>query len=385
MKFKYLSIAVLLPGIACLTSCFKDEPLNAECDIEAAWVHTANPSETFFHSSDTLVNVPYTDSTVVFVVKGSADLKNMAPKFKITEGATITPANGSVHDFSDNKEVKYTVTSQDGAWHRTYTVTFNAVKTSMNDTVKYDFEDFALEPAKQKYYLWFNRDEQGNLQPDWASGNGGFKLSVSSAKPDEYPTVPYANGIEGYGVKLTTCDTGPFGVWANKRIAAGNLFLGSFDVENALADAMSATHFGLRFDKKPVKMTGYYQYTPGPKFQDKMGKPVADRIDEGSIYAVFYKNHDENNKPIVLYGDNVKTSKQIVAIADLGPVKRTQGWQQFEIEFNYAEDIDPELLKNQGYNLAVVFSSSSEGDLFMGAVGSELLVDKVRVICTKTE
>ena len=62
MKFKYLSIAVLLPGIACLTSCFKDEPLNAECDIEAAWVHTANPSETFFHSSDTLVNVPYTDS-----------------------------------------------------------------------------------------------------------------------------------------------------------------------------------------------------------------------------------------------------------------------------------------------------------------------------------
>ena len=74
-----------------------------------------------------------------------------------------------------------------------------------------------------------------------------------------------------------------------------------------------------------------------------------------------------------------------MAIADLGPVKRTQGWQQFEIEFNYTEEIDPELLKNQGYNLAVVFSSSSEGDLFMGAVGSELLVDKVRVICTKTE
>lgn len=385
MRFKYLSIAVLLPCMACLTSCFKDEPLNAECDIESAWVHTANPSEMFFHSSDTLVNVLYTDSTIVFMVKSSADLKSMAPHFKMTDGAKVRPESGSAHDFSGGKVVRYTVTSQDGAWHRNYTVEFRTVTTTVNDTVKYDFEDFELEPSNKKYYVWFNRTEQGALLPDWASGNGGFRYSMGSAKPDAYPTVPYSDGVDGYAVKLTTRDTGAFGVMANKRIAAGNLFLGAFDADAALKNPMSATHFGLRFDRRPVKFCGYYQYTPGAKFQDKNGKAVEGRIDEGAVYAVLYRNHDAAGNPIVLHGDDVKTSAQIVAIADLGPVKRTEGWQKFEVDFDYKEDIDLELLKNQGYNLAVVFSSSSEGDVFMGAVGSELLIDKVRVICTKTE
>ena len=39
----------------------------------------------------------------------------------------------------------------------------------------------------------------------------------------------------------------------NMRIAAGNLFIGTFDVANALKDAMAATRFGLPFNKKPLR------------------------------------------------------------------------------------------------------------------------------------
>ena len=55
------------------------------------------------------------------------------------------------------------------------------------------------------------------------------------------------------------------------------------------------------------------------------------------------------------------------------------------MEFEYYEEIDKELLANKGYNLAVVFSSSEEGASFQGAIGSCLLVDKVRLTCQTEE
>ena len=104
---------VLLMYVACcgmLSSCFKDEPLNAECDIEEVYVHTDNPSDFFFAASDTLVNVPSDLSDITFNVKVGADLSNMAPIFKVTDGASMEPANGSAHDFSDGRKVTYKVT-----------------------------------------------------------------------------------------------------------------------------------------------------------------------------------------------------------------------------------------------------------------------------------
>ncbi len=139
------------------------------------------------------------------------------------------------------------------------------------------------------------------------------------------------------------------------------------------------------FDKKPIKFTGYYQYTPGAKFQDRSGKEVAGRVDEGSIYAVFYRNHDSQGNVVMLDGNDVLTSSQIVAIAQVQSVTTTSGWTYFEIPFNYSEGIDNTLLANRGYNLTLVFSSSTNGATFEGAVGSELLVDKVRVICATEE
>jgi hypothetical protein len=375
---------LLLPlcGAACLSSCIKDEAPNAECDIEQAAIRVANPADYFRFLTDTVKNVASLDSVITFKVRYQADLTNLAPVFKLTEGATIDPQNGSAHDFSFAKGgVYYTVTSEDGAWHRRYHVNCYPDTIIVNDTIHYDFEQSALEP-NGRYYLWYETGMDGKPDYVWATGNPGFKLSKSSAKPMEYPTVPEESGLEGNAVKLTTQSTGGFGVMVNMRIAAGNLFLGTFDASYALKDAMQATCFGAPFNKKPKKLTGYYKYTPGATYQDKLGNAVAGKTDAPDIYAVLYKNHDANGNSIVLHGDDVLSNPNIVALARITNPGAPTSWTKFDLNFDYSSEVDEKILAAQGYSLAVVFSSSIDGATFCGAVGSTLLIDKVQLICT---
>jgi len=384
MNKKLKVTIVILFSLVALQSCFKDEPLNAECDIEQAYIHTDNPEEVFFNVTDTIVNVPYDASQIVFNVRRHADVAALALHFRLTEGATIVPENGSVQDFSAGP-VTYTVTSEDGQWNRTYMVSVNKVSTITETEIAIDFENYELDPDYKKFYIWHNILGDGTLGNDWATGNPGYRLSKGSAKPEEYPTTPIAEGLDGAALKLETCDTGPFGRMSNMRLAAGNMFLGLFDLNIALRQPLMATCFGIPFDKKPVKLSGYYQYTRGEKFQDDKGNTVEGRQDEGNIYAVLYRNHDTDGSEVVLHGDDVKTNSHIVALADLRIPENATEWTPFEIDFNYSSEIDPELLENRGYNITVVFSSSIDGAKFEGAIGSCLKVDKVRLTCEEEE
>lgn len=375
--------ALLLTVLALLSSCFKDEPAEAECDIVQAYIRAENPKEMFFNVSDTLVNVLYTSDSIVFNVRKNADLTALAPEFVITEGASIEPASGSVQDFSRGG-VLYTVTSEDGNWRRAYKVSFRPTVRIVSDTLKFDFEEFRLEEADGKYYEWLNTD---TLLPQitWATANPGFRISKGSAAPLEYPTTPLSEGYDGAAVKLTTLSTGSLGKMVKKPIAAGNLFIGELDLKNILGNSMLSTRFGVRFDRIPVKLSGWYKYKAGGTFTDKDSKVLEGRTDSGTIYGVLYKNHDEEGNPFVLYGDNVLTSPQIVSVAKLGDIHDTEEWTEFELDFESRGEVDEELLNDFGYSFTFVCSSSKRGEYFEGAVGSTLMVDKVRVVCKEIE
>ena len=386
MKIYHLLLGAALCGS--LTSCFKDEPLNAECDIEQAYVHLDNPADVFFAESDTLVNVLYTSDNVVFEIKDGADVSAMSPVFKITEGASIEPASGSVHDFSDNKVVTYTVTSQDGAWKRQYNVSFRSPITPN----EYSFENTRLVDGDNggQYYEWSDLTEDGYWIGDWATGNEGFNLSAAlmggDTPPEDYPSSPVDGGVSGKAVKLQTKDTGSFGSMVGMGIAAGNLFIGVFDGSKALSGtdgAMEATQFGRSFNKEPISFTGWYKYRSAGQCVDGKRNPIPGSQDKGDIYAVLYRNHDANGNAFLLHGNDVKTSPQIVAIAQVPEVTDTEGWTEFTVDFKYSEEIDRNLLANRGYNLAVVFTSSIEGASFRGAIGSTLYIDEVKVICAE--
>lgn len=368
-----------------LTSCFKDEAPNAECDMLKAYVHVDNPGAVFAQLSDTLVDVRSNVSDICFYTRPGVDVSKMAPQFELTPGATVFPESGTERDFSNGKKVEYVVTSEDKAWSRKYEVGFGIRELP----TKFSFENFEIYAEKnvEKYHVWYDLTPSGNKIYDWATGNAGFKLSNGNAKPEEYPSVAMddGNGPEGgkFGkyVKLTTSDTGPFGAMVKRRMAAGNLFIGVFDSKPALTNTLKCTCFGLPFNKKPLKLTGYYKYKAGDRFQDKDGKTVEGRTDKGTIYAVMYRNHDDNGNSIVLYGDDVKTSPYIVGLADLGEVGDTGGWKTFGVDFVFSSQIDQGMLEENGYSIAVVCSSSVEGDKFEGAIGSTLCVDELELSC----
>lgn len=377
-------VAISLVMTTLCASCFGDEPDGCEADIEVVTLHVSSPEDFFFQATDSMQVVFSTDSVVTFAVRGGADVSALSPVLTLSPGATVEPASGSTHDFSQGPVI-YTVTSEDGKWQRRYRVNVVPTMVTVTDTLRFDFEHYELETATQRYYMWHNTLPDGSLGNDWATANAGYRISMSTAAPMDYPTTPLAQGYDGAAVCLMTRDTGPFGRMANKRLAAGNMFLGTFDIRIAMSDHLHATRFGIPFTDRPDRFTGYYTFEPGPTVQDFYGNPIVGRTDSADVYAVFYRNHDAAGNEVVLYGDNVLSSNLIVAVAELDYVAPTSQWTAWDVKFEYREEVDEQLLANRGYSLAIVFSSSSAGGDFIGAIGSRLCVDKVRLICRHEE
>lgn len=366
MKFAYLIIYFLL-GVS-LISCIQEEAPNAEADILTCTVE-----------ADILKMDPKIEnSKITLMIKPNIDLTNIVLNFTLTPGATIYPLGGTPQDFSDTKEhpVIYTVTSEDGKWEKKYTVNCSVTGIS---TV-YDFEYYEL--GENKYYTYYEIfPENKEKQYIWASGNSGYAIVGGKKGPEEYPTVPYDFGKSGKCLKLETRSTGDLGAMVNMRIAAGNLFIGDFKALDAMQDALKATHFGVPFDFIPIALVGYYKYKRGEVFTEKDGSVNPDVKDNFDIYSILYET-DESVK--YLDGTNFLTSPNLISIARIGDKekKETNEWIRFELPFVYqnGKSIDMQKLEEGRYNVAIVFSSSIEGDRFRGAVGSQLLIDEVELI-----
>ncbi len=375
----FLMFFALLP-----TSCIKDEEANKECDIVSAWVEDEQLAPHFYQLSQMRKeNISSSEKVIIFTVRAAETMpQKIAVHFTLTPGATIEPANGSVQDFT-NGPITYTVTSEDGAWKREYIVDFREANLSNLFDIpdfKFSFENVnTIEGSgKNSYHAFYEVDKAGTQHDFWASGNPGVVLTKYNAKPEDFPTRSTDDGYQGKGVCLNTQDAGALGRMMGKPIAAGNLFLGKFIFENVLTSPLKTTEFGLPINKEPVKVTGYYKYQPGKEFTNAKSQVIEGRTDEASIYAVFYRNTDENGQDIKLYGDDVFTNPNILKIAQMASLPPTDEWTRFEMQFE-GKDADEQILATQGYNMVIVFSSSKEGANFEGAIGSTLYVDEVEV------
>ncbi len=394
--------AKLLPlvSVALLSGCIQDEPMNAECDIEYASVSVENPTDIFYHDYDTLQTISTVTDSIGFLVRRTAQVGMLPLTLQATEGARVLIVdgneevpfvNGTPLDFSNEQKHRFKVVSQDGGWSRTYEV--KVVRDSNFDYdhmyMTFDFEQYSLESGN-KYYVWKETDPIatgywiGN-DPMWKNGNPGYKLSVSSAKPEDYPSAPIAGGgPDGSDcVKLVTRDTGAFGRMVNYRLASGSMFIGEFDVANALKDALAATLFGVPFKHRPTRISGWFRYIPGPHFQNRDGVILPDSIDQPDFYAVMYRNQDAEGHEVRLNGADILINPHIVAMARLPHPNHglTDEWQYVVLDMVYREELDPELLENNGYSFTVSVASSYRGGEFEGCVGNTLYVDAITVEC----
>ena len=385
----FMQAALLL---CTLNSCIQDEPLNAECDITGVDTLWLQQNRNLIKGNPRIDNY-----RVTFTVPYDADRSALAPKFYLTPGAHLTAmvdgmevadANGMTRDF--NTPQTYTAHSQDGQWSKSYEVSFE----SEAPIEKLDFENFELDPSG-RYQVWFEMDANDASNPRrnyWASGNPGYNLTGFGSSPEVFPTTAAEDGVSGKCIKLETKDTGTYGMNTRPKmpIAAGNLFIGEFELSKASRFPRKATKFGLPLvRKKPVTLEGYYKYKAGAKFTDAKKKVQPTMHDTADIYAVVYEIDPDNFVP--LDGDNILTASNIALMARIDKPAEFEGdmselaaadWVHFSEPFKpmNGKEFDAGRLARGGYAIAIVMTSSRQGAYFEGAIGSTLYVDQLRVV-----
>lgn len=376
MSIRKLFGALLLSVLSILTSCIQEEAPNSECDIIAvkqAWLH---------ENKDILSGKPIiSNNEVRFYVQEETDidvLRSLEPEFELTYGARITKDARIEENGDRGIYMYYRTISEDGAWSKEYKVSFTK-QTVIDTDATFSFEHYGLD-SKGKYHIWHEENASGTQLSWWASGNAGFLMSGQGKTPESFPTAVDSAGFTGCCVRLTTRSTGTFGKMMGMPIAAGNIFIGEFQVANATKKPLEATRFGLTIaPSRPVSLTGYYKYTAGDVFTNKASEELAGRRDTCSIYSVLYEVDPDNI--VTLDGSNVLSSNRIVMVAELENPGEPTEWTRFEIPFKEANGkaFDWTRLENGEYAITVVASSSKGGAFFEGAVGSTLCVDEIKI------
>jgi hypothetical protein len=369
MKTKVLAYCLLL-GCS-VSACIQDEELNSEAAIDGC---SGEDMQT--------CTINQADKRVDFYVNAHAVLSEINMTFTLPEGATIKPDETEtgdakdVYDFSNGVR-RFTVTSEDQNNKAAYTIVI--IQTVIPD--RFSFEEMMPLTDKTPYHVFM----LGTNGTTWASGNAGFKFINGTKPADTYPTMqgsdaPYA----GKYARLTTRSTGVLGSLVNMPIAAGNLFIGSFDEGNAMTKPLEATRFGIQFFKRPLALKGHYKYKAGTVFTD--GKETIDKEDRFDIYAILYEADSSTD---MLDGRNALSSPKLVLVAQIPASEAVESddWKAFEIPFvpKDGRRIDPEKLAIGKYKFAIVFSSSVDGAYFRGAVGSTLCIDEVELVCEEDD
>lgn len=370
----------------CLASCIKKEALNVEAAIDDCEGLNIQ-----------LVTIHQVNKTIDIYVSDGADISQQELIFKLPEGATAAPLKNEPndnppkdrYDFSQASKRKFIVTSEDKCNKAEYDIGVYMMELP----TEFSFEDLAETAPYHILYLnpkLESKDDKGKKEINnlkWASANPGYKLTGMANTPTDYPTTQYAGGTTGRCIKLETKATGGFGEMVNMPIAAGNLFVGTFNLQNAVQKPLDATRFGYPFKKIPVMMTGYFKFKAGQQMNKDEKKPVLNGKDRFDIYAVMYEAEESS---FFLDGNVIDSldspiQPNIVRLARFKAEDaiETSEWTRFDLPFETknGKSINEEDLKNGKYKLGIVLSSSIKGGHFEGAIGSTLWVDELKIIC----
>lgn len=316
--------------------------------------------------------VDETAKTIKFAVSADAtsdDLSKLMPTIEVSEKATVTPASGAVQDFSNGKTVTYTVTAENGT-KVTYTASVYGNVTS------YDFENWSYDTSM------YPEENQIYMANGWASCNNAVALIKYMGAwsgityTGEYPVRPSDDAFTGEkAALLESVDTKGGNIIGQTvpKVTSASIFLGSFDAMAAMNSPMATTSFGIMYDKQPLKVTGYYKYTPGTEFYNAKGELQEGVTDKCAMSAVLYEVSNEDE---TLDGSNIYTSDKIVAKAVFTSDKTVDTYTPFELNLEYAKAYD----SSKKYKFAIIFSASADGASYNAAVGSKLLIDNVSVV-----
>ena len=302
----------------------------------------------------------------------SEELKALVPTVKVSDKATYSVEGGTA-DFSQT--VVYTVVAEDGT-----ATTYKVIPPSKTSLMKFPLDEW--ETVKEGNYAEYWAPQPAD---QLASSNGGVKMVNGSANPVGYPVMVEEAGYKGKAAKLVTLDARGNALTAkNAPLASGSLFTGKFNFNfmTAITAPLKMTEFGIPYDKIPLSLKGVYKYKGGDNYVDGSDKNnIKDNLgiqDECAIQAVLYEAVGADAKDVILTGVDINDSDYRVAVARLEDGTDKAEWTAFNVPFEYLEGKAYD--KEKTYKLAIICSSSKEGDKFKGAVGSTLIVDELEVL-----
>lgn len=335
----------------CLGSCIKPAPQNPEADIETFSIDKSLLNADVF--------IDQANRKILLYLKADAFRNGVVPMLTVSKGATVFPASGDSLHF--NKQITYTVTSENGVNKKSYEVVVASA-----GAWSFDFENWQTNVSNKYEY-----PVEADGSTFWTTGNPGIALAGVSKDPLAYPTRSTSVAYHGSkAAELVTLAGTPLSQIAGVRLFAGSLFTGNFDASNAFAKPLEASQFGQPYFNKPLRFTGYYKYAPGANYQDENGNIIAGYQDSCAIYAVLFKGTKRLN------ATNINNAPNIIARADLKDGSARSGWTRFDIPFTYqtGADLSGPLM------LTIISSSSKNGGFYRGAIGSKLLVDSLTII-----
>lgn len=309
-------------------------------------------------------NIDNDAKTITITVAADANIKFLkATKIVLSSFATIKPAAGEPQDFT--QPVTYTVTGEDGS-----TAVFKVTVSRQGGNPQIPNSNFNKWYTVANEYQGDEYEEIGENANDktWGTGN------VGAAMMGLYPTKPQTIG-GNIAASLTTTDMGSLAGFLGKQTAAGNLFTGFFDASGPGGVITGKPAFGIPFKTTPNAFRVKYQYTPGDIVRDGKGQVVPNMKDSCDIYVLL--EHREEGK----------TKRLATAWFRHGDIQT--GWKTLEMPLVYGElpagtptymlpkagETWGDITKDKPTHITVVFSASSRGDDFIGAWGSNLIVD----------
>ena len=314
------------------------------------------------------------DNTIKFIVTDRASddfLSSLIPHIEISKGAAISPATDVPQDFSKGKVVTYTVVAEDGTVEQ-----YQASVAAVQSILEYGFEEWTSVSGSWLSNAYEKPQPTNELA---TSSEGAAKLKLYGLT--SVPTRKTEDSKNGkYAIELQTLDTSAKASSLIPAITSGSVYTGRFNLD--INDKLNSTKFGIPYEKEPVLFKGWYKYTPGSKYLDgsdyKNIKELIDVTDECAIQAVLYEAVDDNGNDITLTGHDINSSEHRVAVARLADGTAKSEWTSFSLKFVFLNGKTYDKAKK--YKLAIVCSSSKDGDFYKGAGGSTLLLDNLEVI-----
>ncbi len=319
---------------------------------------------------------------------GLSDLS--ATLIRLSDYATVSPGTGDKMDFSS--PVPYTVTAEDGSTRTYY------VKVIRSETDNAQIPNSSFDFWHETTYAQTNYTDIGKNEEDktWGTGNQGAAFAIGLGADAELPSQPFQRSSSEVAVQLSTQNMGALAAgFGGKGIAAGNLFAGIFNIGN-VTDAHPV--FGYPFTETPAAFQIDYQYAPEKGLLDGKLNPV-EGDDALDIFVILEKREGDTAKRLGVgwfRSSEAKTewtTKSVeIKYAQGSAPKGLEDYQTKVLKYGWGGDItvtnpgnmpDTEwgdIGKDNPTHIVVVFTSSYQGDYFIGAPGSTLLIDNFQLI-----